>query len=272
MSAAIDHDIRVSGAAKIFSRVLVGVDGSPPSLDAARQAALLKTPGGTLTYVRAWNLDPPLVTSMTVLPPVNEEERAARRTAEDALRNAKEQLPSARTKVARGFPSQVLLDETVRGRSTLVAVGSRGLGRIEGIVFGSTASRLLHDAPCSVLVTRRAGTLPPKRIAVGVDGSRESAAAYAAARHLADRFHADLAVVIAEGDTFLDLAAVSLIVGDDYHVIPSDPVSALTAAAQNADLLVIGSRGLHGLKSLGSVSERAAHRAECSTLVVRPPA
>ena len=35
------------------------------------------------------------------------------------------------------------------------------------------------------------------------------------------------------------------------------------------DLVVIGSRGLHGLKALGSVSERVAHQAECSVLVVR---
>jgi nucleotide-binding universal stress UspA family protein len=35
------------------------------------------------------------------------------------------------------------------------------------------------------------------------------------------------------------------------------------------DLVVIGSRGLHGLKALGSISERVAHQAECSVLVVR---
>ena len=44
---------------------------------------------------------------------------------------------------------------------------------------------------------------------------------------------------------------------------------ALTAASAGADLIVLGSRGLHGLKSLGSVSERVAHRAPCSTLIVR---
>jgi nucleotide-binding universal stress UspA family protein len=31
----------------------------------------------------------------------------------------------------------------------------------------------------------------------------------------------------------------------------------------------MGSRGLHGLRSLGSVSERVAHDAGCSVLVVR---
>jgi nucleotide-binding universal stress UspA family protein len=36
----------------------------------------------------------------------------------------------------------------------------------------------------------------------------------------------------------------------------------------DADILVVGSRGLHGLKSLGSISERVAHQAACSVLVV----
>jgi nucleotide-binding universal stress UspA family protein len=32
----------------------------------------------------------------------------------------------------------------------------------------------------------------------------------------------------------------------------------------------VGSRSVHGLRSLRSVSERVAHRAGCSTLIVRP--
>jgi nucleotide-binding universal stress UspA family protein len=67
----------------------------------------------------------------------------------------------------------------------------------------------------------------------------------------------------------IDPAAVSLIVGDGFHVIPDEPVRVLTAASADADLLVLGSRGRHGFKSLGSVSERVAHRAACSTLIVR---
>ena len=46
-----------------------------------------------------------------------------------------------------------------------------------------------------------------------------------------------------------------------------DPVDAFSDV--DADLLVLGSRGLRGVHALGSVSERAAHRAGCSVLVVQ---
>jgi len=38
------------------------------------------------------------------------------------------------------------------------------------------------------------------------------------------------------------------------------------------DLIVMGARGLKGTKALGSVSERVAHKAASSVLVVRSPA
>jgi nucleotide-binding universal stress UspA family protein len=46
-------------------------------------------------------------------------------------------------------------------------------------------------------------------------------------------------------------------------------VWALAELSKEADLLVLGSRGLHGLRALGSISEQVAHRATCSVLVVR---
>ena len=50
---------------------------------------------------------------------------------------------------------------------------------------------------------------------------------------------------------------------------PGHPVPVLTELSEEADLLVVGSRGLHGPRALGSVSERVAHRAASSVLVVR---
>ena len=269
MSLVIDPQAQLSEARAIFSQVLVGVDGSPESFDAVRQAALLKAPGETLTFLSAWNLEPPLVTPMTAMPAREADESEARHFAESAVRAAEDYVPSSKTMVVRGFAAHALIDAIDRQRSTLVAIGSHGQGRMKGIVLGSTATQLVHDAPCSVLLARDTRSLSPRRIAVGVDGSPQSASAYVAARYLAERFDGELTVVVAEDDRLLDIAAVSMIVGDGFHVVPEDPVRSLVAASASADLLLLGSRGLHGLKSLGSVSERVAHRAACSTLIVR---
>jgi nucleotide-binding universal stress UspA family protein len=50
---------------------------------------------------------------------------------------------------------------------------------------------------------------------------------------------------------------------------PGKPVAELVAVSGDADLLVLGSRGLRGVKALGSVSERVGHQARCPVLVVR---
>lgn len=269
MGTVTDQHSHAQSAEKIFSRVLVGIDGSSESFDAVRQVAALKAPGGTLVCLAAWNLAPPLVTPMTLVPPVDADERAARGFAEEAVRRVREEFPTARMLVVHNFAAHALIDEIVNAQSTLVAVGSHGQGRAAGILTGSTTTSLVHDAPCSVLVTRKLREQVPRRIAVGVDGSTQSAAAYAAARYLADRFDGELTVVVAEGGKHVDLGGVSLIAGDGFSVIPEEPVPVLTAVSADADLLVLGSRGLHGLKALGSVSERVAHQADCSTLIVR---
>jgi nucleotide-binding universal stress UspA family protein len=41
-----------------------------------------------------------------------------------------------------------------------------------------------------------------------------------------------------------------------------------TARADQSSLIVIGRRGLKGVRALGSVSEQVVHRAPCSVLVV----
>ncbi len=269
MSIATDADAEVVGASKIFSRVLVGVDGTPASLAAVRQAGQLKAPAGTITCLAAWNLAPPLVPPMNAVPTRAGEDIEARELAANTVREAQAYLPTAETIVVHGFAGHALLDAAAHERSTLLAVGSHDPRRAAGILLGSTATLVLHDAPCSVLLARESDHHALRRIVVGVDGSPGSAAAYSAARYLAGRFDADLAVVVAEGKKLVDLPAVSQIVGDGFRVIPEEPVRALTAASLDASLLVLGSRGLHGLRSLGSVSERVAHRVACSTLIVR---
>jgi nucleotide-binding universal stress UspA family protein len=47
------------------------------------------------------------------------------------------------------------------------------------------------------------------------------------------------------------------------------PVEALLAVAGDCDLLILGACGVRGVRALGSVGERVAHRAPASVLVVR---
>jgi nucleotide-binding universal stress UspA family protein len=263
-----------AGAKGVFSRVLVGIDGSKESLEAACQAARMVEDDGQLTLLSAWNVPTPpvAVTGFSGLYQLDLE--GLRRDAVETLgvaRKAIQAFPPPISKIARGIAWDALLAEIDHDRDTLVAVGSHGQGRVEGILAGSTTTELVHKAQCSVLVARKSGDRFPRKIVVGVDGSPHSAAAYKAANRLAVRFGAELWPVVAYGGEEIDKRLVSMIVDHHHEELQGEPVSALLAAASDADLLVVGSRGLHGLKALGSVSERVAHEAHCSVLIVREP-
>lgn len=53
------------------------------------------------------------------------------------------------------------------------------------------------------------------------------------------------------------------------EVVEAHPATALLAAAEHADLLVVGNRGHAGLTEalLGSVSQRCVHHARCPVVV-----
>jgi nucleotide-binding universal stress UspA family protein len=253
----------VEGAAG-FARVLDGLAASAASVEAARQAARLAT--GPVTLLAAWPFEPDLL-----LPEDGECPRDAAALAVHAVRRAVPELLWARERIVRGAAARVLLREVEHEGKTLVAVGSHGGGRVRGLLLGSTATEVIHRARCSVLVARPAAGDVPRRIVVGVDGSAASASAFVTARYLADRFDAQLWPVIAHGGKTVDTARAERIVGPRHDALPDEPVRALVAASADADLTVVGSRGLHGLHALGSVSERVAHDARSSVLIVRDP-
>jgi nucleotide-binding universal stress UspA family protein len=268
MSAQPVRSDEAFAADRLCSRILVGVDSSPESVEAARQAVLLGDADTRLELLAAFQVVYPITVPSPVFTPP--EPASFRTVAAKALHDAAAAIPGrpdAVGSIVEGRSTEALLAHAERMGATLIAVGGGRHGRLRGIVLGSTATELVHKAPCSVLIARgRPQAI--RRIVVGVDGSRHSAAAYAVAAGLAERLGADLRRVVAWGGHSIDPLLVDSVL-TEREDSPEDPVPALLAAAGTADLLVVGSRGLHGLKALGSVSERVAHGAACSTLIVR---
>ena len=265
---------RLEAGRDVFMRIVVGVDRSPHALEAARQGAVLREPDGELMLLTAWDTAPAIVGGTGTEIPYYFDEDLQRRLGEEALTEAQAYVApytAATTLLVRGTPVASLLEEIGRAEDTLAVVGSSGVGRFAGLVEGAYATELVHKAPCSVLVSRPVDDGFPRKIVVGVDGSVESAAAYAACRHLMVRFGAELRVVVAHGGRPVDERSVHRITGGAHEDSMDAPAEALARAAEEADLVAVGSRGLHGLRSLGSVSERVAHRARCPVLVVREP-
>jgi nucleotide-binding universal stress UspA family protein len=258
-------------APNVFKHLLVGLDRSPESLEAARQAAILAEDDAPITLLSAWQPPAPPTSVLSALPWPGPELDVSGKAAEEAVSLAKRKLSrrgGMTAKVACGVSWKKLIQEAGVEDATLIAIGSRGQGRMRGIMIGSTGTEVIHNAHCSVLVARRAGPGFPRRLVVGLDGSRESVAAFRVAEELASRFGGEVRPIVAYGGVEADMEAVGELV-EHWEGMPDDAVYSLVAASADADLLVVGSRGLHGVRALGSVSERVAHQARCSTLIVR---
>jgi nucleotide-binding universal stress UspA family protein len=236
----------------LFERVLVGVDGTDWGFAALRQALTLAPPDGSVVHaVTALDTRGTVWTGsrMGHWQQLLEHEAEQTRTEADAIMAGRS---GCTARVETGAPVDVLRRARDELGATLLALGGRRSSRMLGLVMGDTATQLLHDARCSVLVARGGRedeAWTPARVVAGVDGSAESLAARAAAHDIAARLGGTAEVVSADNGT--------------------DPVTALVEPSDRADLVVVGARGLRGLKALGSVSERVAHQAKCSVLVVR---
>lgn len=251
----------------VFGRIVVGVDGSEAGLEACRQVARLASPEARIEAVAVVHLSDAVHAAFSAA------EMADRLhlDAEEALRDARRILGErVATRFVNGFAVPALLREIEATNATLVALGSHGHSRVSELLLGGVAGDMLHQAPCSVLIARRpvGGSRFPQSIVAGIDGSHVAALALAAAAELAEQFGADLRVATAAGGKGVDLAEARA-QAPLLDEVEGPPVPALVAAARAADLLVVGSRGLHGLAAIGSVSERVAHEASCSVLVVR---
>lgn len=137
-----------------MKKILVAIDGSEPSLHAARMAAQLaeKTHGEvTLAYVVPQVLIPAEVPF------------AAGQLAEEAVKAGEILLeqttkelgqPGLRRVCLTGSPAERLSELAETEAFDLVVIGSKGRGAVSRVLVGSTTDRLVHICRKPVLVVR----------------------------------------------------------------------------------------------------------------------
>jgi nucleotide-binding universal stress UspA family protein len=210
------------------------------------------------------------------------------------------------TDVAIGDPKDEIARTAREWGADLVVVGARGLGRIKRFLLGSVSLAVARHVSCPVLVVKgRARKL--ESVIVGMDGSEDSfqALRFLLSLPLARQTKLRLLSVVepihyptsapgalrghlvrmlkeieserrSQLENVLEKAAAEL-EGSITRVTRSTPtgnpadVIVAAAAAHDADLVVVGARGLGGMSRLllGSVSERVLQYARCPVLIVK---
>lgn len=130
--------------------IVVGVDGSGPSIVALRWAgALAPLFKGHIRAVTAWQYQIALGTFTPVL--WNPEEEA-RKICAEAVAAAFNGLPPQGLEliVRQGPPAKVLVEESRTAQ--LVVVGSRGHGGFEGLLLGAVSTAVAEHAKCPVFI------------------------------------------------------------------------------------------------------------------------
>ncbi|MCQ4618986.1 universal stress protein [Corynebacterium sp. CCUG 65737] len=287
--------------------VVVAVDGGEPSNNAVRWAANTANKRGVPLRLASSYTMPQFLYAEGMVPPqelYDDLQNECLRKIADARDIALEVAPDIKIghTVAEGSPIDMLLD--LSKESTMIVMGSRGLGGLSGMVLGSVSAAVVSHASCPVVVVRddNAVTEDTKYgpVVVGVDGSEVSVKATQVAFEEAQARGAELVAV----HTYMDNSspAAGAIVTEDQlqqvdqqraqkledalssfstefpnvtvrKVVTRDrPVRALVEQAQGAQLLITGSHGRGGFKGmlLGSTSRALLQAAPCPMMVVRP--
>ena len=260
-----------------FGRIVCGVDGSRSSHIGVDQSIALCEPATALAFVcvretrGAGATRQATITAERADEALEEAVTAAREAGIDAAAEAR------RTTTYAGCCSMRLLVPTFSS-SPATAAREPAESRL-----AARASAAVHRARVPVLVARRPpeGAAFPERILVATDGSADAERAVELTARIGHRHRSRVLLLSVEpgphGDPkriAVDAVNLAAELGGDPTVLRAsghaDEHILQVATSESVSLVAVGSRGLTGVRALGSVSERVAHRAHCSVLVARP--
>jgi nucleotide-binding universal stress UspA family protein len=145
----------------VFTRIVVGTDGSETAGEAVHQAVdLAKLAGATLSIVSAYapiperkvkdqQRDAPADVQYELNP--REDVNLVLDTAAAAAR--KEGI-EVQTHPVEGDPAEGILNVAEETKADLIVVGNKGMTGARRFLLGSVPNNISHHAPCSVIIVR----------------------------------------------------------------------------------------------------------------------
>ncbi len=144
----------------MYSKIVVGTDGSSTANEAVRHAALLaKATGATVHIVHAFQPTPAMAAigidagaAVLAAGSAEEAERHAREILDRAKQLAQAEGATVEGTLAADDPASALIDAAERLGADLVVVGNKGMSGVKRFVLGSVPNKVSHHAPCSLLI------------------------------------------------------------------------------------------------------------------------
>ncbi|HET9587145.1 MAG TPA: universal stress protein [Anaerolineales bacterium] len=140
----------------MFENLLLAVDGSEHALRAARVAASLAQAmnSQTLRIVVAYDPIPPYLGEPYLQNAINARLDEAQEVLKKAVQTVGNVPAEIQTEHLEGDAAEAILRAAETHGSDVIVMGSRGLGRLTGLLLGSTSQKVVSHASCPVLIVR----------------------------------------------------------------------------------------------------------------------
>lgn len=145
----------------MFTRIVVGTDGSETAGEAVRQAVdLAKMAGATLSIVSAYAPIPERkVKDQQREAPADVQYEIGPRedvnlVLDAAAADARKEEIEVQTHPVEGDPAEAILNVAEETKADLIVVGNKGMTGARRFLLGSVPNNISHHAPCSVLIAR----------------------------------------------------------------------------------------------------------------------
>ena len=142
-----------------MSTILLATDGSPSAEQATAIAIeLASVAGRPLRVVSVWRT--PVTAAIgygTVGLPteiIEAERQYANDVAERAAELARRGGAQGTFQIREGDPADEICAAAEECAAGMIVIGAHGWGPLHRVLFGSVSTRVLHEAPCGVLVVR----------------------------------------------------------------------------------------------------------------------